>query len=531
MLTRALWIGGGCFFTAAIIAAALLLFFEPARSMPADPVQITDGMIEGTREGNLTIYRGVPYASPPVGDLRWRPPMSPAPWQGLLKANTFRPSCPQIGPVVPGMEVQPNSEDCLYLNIWTPDSRPTAMLPVMVWLYGGNNTNGSGSARLYWGDRLAHKGVLVVTFNYRLGALGLLAHPDLSKESEHGVSGNYLLLDQIALLHWIQKNISAFGGNPGNVTLFGQSAGAYDISNLIVSPLAKGLFRRAIAESGGDLGPVDSRDGPPSLATAERAGVAFAAEFHVSSIAELRRIPVERILSIPPPLLPPNVDGYVLPKGGYEAYADHQQQPADLLLGYTANDGAPAMPSDAKVFRLNVKRLYGEFAARILALYQSATDEQARQSWRRLQTEEGFAWQSITWARLNRESSTKRTYLYVFTHVPPFLPYTKIGVAHGAELSYVFGFPPASTFFSLENPLQAYRDIHLRNVIQTYWTNFAKTGDPNGNYIPKWPLFDSQENVLDMGDRMNTVALPSRREYELMDRYIASLRNDTAKSR
>jgi para-nitrobenzyl esterase len=426
------------------------------------------------------------------------------------------------------MEIQPTSEDCLYLNIWTPDSRPTAKLPVMVWLYGGNNTNGSGSARLYWGDRLANRGVLVVTFNYRLGALGLLAHPDLSKESNHGVSGNYLLLDQITLLHWVQSNIATFGGDPGNVTLFGQSAGAYDISNLIISPLAKGLFRRAIAESGGDLGPVDSREGPPSLATAERAGVAFAAEFHVSSIAELRQIPVQQLLSIPPPPLPPNVDGYVLPAGGHEAYADHLQQPADLLLGYTANDGAPVEPANAAAFRAEVKRLYGGFADKVLALFPGTTDAQARLSWRRLQTEEGFAWQSVTWARLNRDSPTHRTYLYVFSHVPPFLPYSRIGVAHGAELSYVFGFPPARTFLSLENPVRAARDLHLGDVIQTYWTNFAKTGDPNGNNVPNWPMFDSQERALDIGDRMTIVALPSRREYELIDKYIASLRSGTA---
>jgi para-nitrobenzyl esterase len=530
MIVRALRIAGTCSIAATIFAGALLLL-RPARLSPAAPVQITDGPIEGTREGNLTVYRGVPYARPPVGKLRWRPPMSPSPWQGLLRANAFRPACPQNGPVVPGMEIQPISEDCLYLNIWTPDSRPSAKLPVMVWLYGGNNTNGSGSARLYWGDRLANRGVLVVTFNYRLGALGLLAHPDLSKESSHGVSGNYLLLDQIALLHWVQNNIAPFGGDPGNVTLFGQSAGAYDISNLIISPLAKGLFRRAIAESGGDLGPVDSRDGPPSLATAEREGVAFAAAFHVSSIAQLRQIPLQQLLSIPPPPLPPNVDGYVIPASGYDVYADHRQQPADLLLGYTANDGAPVAAANAETYRADVKRLYGGFADQVLALFPGATDVQARQSWRRLQTEEGFAWQSVTWARLNRELPTQRTYLYVFSHVPPFLPYSKIGVAHGAELSYVFGFPAAKTFLSVENPVRAARDIHLGDVIQTYWTNFAKTGDPNGTNVPKWPIFDSQENALDIGDGMTIVALPSHREYELIDRYIAALRSGTAESR
>jgi len=499
--------------------------------VPGNPVEIADGLVEGTREDNLTIYRGIPYASPPVGELRWRPPARPQPWQGVLKATAFKPACPQIGAVVPGMEVQATREDCLYLNIWTAASRPTAPLPVMVWLYGGNNTNGSGSARLYWGDRLAHKGVLVVTFNYRLGALGLLAHRDLSRESVHGVSGNYLLLDQIALLHWVQSNIAKFGGNPGNVTIFGQSAGAYDISNLMVSPLAKGLFQRAIAESGGDLGPVDTRDGPPSLQTAEQAGAAFAAQFHAATIAELRRLPVDTILSIPPPPLPPNVDGYVLPKSGSEAYADHDQQRADLLLGYTANDGAPVMPADASAYRSNVKRLYGDFADRILALYPSETDEQAKESWRRLQTEEGFAWQSITWARLNRQAGAHNTFLYVFSHVPPFLPYTKIGVSHGAELSYVFGFPPRNTFFKVESAIRADLDVHIGDEIQTYWTNFAKTGNPNGNDVPEWPAFDSREYVLEIGDKMTTVELPERPAYELMDQFIESLHGNAAQGK
>jgi para-nitrobenzyl esterase len=526
MLTRALRIGGSCLAASAILVGVLLPLSGAVQVVPGNLVQIADGLVQGAREDDLTIYRGIPYASPPVGDLRWRPPVPPAPWHDVLKATAFGPACPQIGAVVPGMEVQPTSEDCLYLNIWTPDTRLTAMLPVMVWLHGGNNTNGSGSARLYWGDRLAHKGVLVVTFNYRLGALGLLAHPDLSKESVQGVSGNYLLLDQIALLHWIQSNIAQFGGDPGNVTLFGQSAGAYDISNLIVSPLTQGLFRRAVAESGGDLGPVDTRDGPPSLQSAERAGIAFVAKFHATSIAELRQLPVDRILSIPPPPLPPNADGYVLPRGGFEAYANHRQQPADLLLGYTANDGAPTMPSDVHAFQADVKRLYGKFADQILALYPGDTDEQARDSWRHLQTEEGFSWQSVTWARLNRQSAAHKTFLYVFSHVPPFPPYTKIGVAHGAELSYVFGFPPASTFFKVESPFRASRDVHIRDVIQTYWTNFAKTGDPNGNNVPKWPIFDTREQALDIGDTMTVVDLPARREYEVIDKYIASLRAD-----
>ena len=489
-----------------VVGVAIALLLRRPAPHPTEPVRIADGLVQGTtREGDLTIYRGIPYAAPPVGELRWRPPQPPAPWKGVLKANAFKPVCPQIGPAVPGMEVEANSEDCLYLNLWTPDPRPTAKLPVMVWIYGGHNDNGSGSARLYWGDQLARRGVLVVTFNYRVGALGLMAHPELSRESEHGSSGNYLLLDQIAALRWVQQNIAVFGGDPGNVTVFGQSAGSYNISKLIVSPLATGLFRRAIGESSADFGPVDSGEGPRSLATEERLGVEFVERFHVSSIAEMRRISADKILAVSKPDMRLNVDGYVSPKDSYQLYSEGKQQPVDLLVGYTENDGAEAGPADVAAFEADVRKKYRGSADRMLGFYPHETVDQAKRSWVRLQTEEGFEWQAITWARLHRATPGRNTYLYIFTLVPPF--FKKVGAAHGAELPYLFGFMQGRT----------------TDEIQTYWTNFARTGNPNGPGLPPWPAFDARQQVLEIGDTMKVTDLPHPKEYQLMDAFMASL--------
>lgn len=427
----------------------------------------------------------------------------------MLAAKAFKPVCPQVGPSVPGMEVERYSEDCLYLNVWTPDARPTAKLPVMVWIYGGNNNHGSGSASLYSGRYLAKYGVLIVTFNYRVGALGLLAHPELSKESEHGVSGNYLLLDQVAALQWVQRNIRFFGGDPDNVTVFGQSAGSYNISKLIVSPLATGLFRRAIGESSADFGGTDSGEGPRSLASEEQLGVEFVSLFHVNSIAEMRRIPADELLAVKGPDLRLNVDGYVSPKDSYELYAEHQQHPVDLLVGYTESDGFEEGPASLADFQAAVHKKYGAFAERMLAFYPHETLDQAKHSWTRLQTEEQFEWQAIAWARLHRATAGSNTYLYIFTHVPPFGFYKHIGAAaHGAELGYVFGVV----------------DSRMTREIQTYWTNFAKTGNPNGQGLPPWPAFDARQQVLDIGDTMKVVELPHPKEYDLMDAFMASLR-------
>ena len=241
-------------FVALMVGAGLILLKPPPKPVPASPINLAGGRVQGMREGDVTVYRGIPYAAPPVGALRWRPPQPPATAEGVFVADHFKPVCPQIGEPLAGMGPEPMDEDCLGLNIWTAAKSAEEKRPVIVFLPGGDFVKGGGSSRLYWGGPLARDGVVLVTLNYRIGALGFLAHPDLSRESPDHVSGNYGLLDAIAALRWVQANIGAFGGDPANVTLMGHSAGAFIASDLMTSPLAQGLFRHVIGMSGGDLG-------------------------------------------------------------------------------------------------------------------------------------------------------------------------------------------------------------------------------------------------------------------------------------
>ena len=283
-------------FGSTVVVRALLLVVISATSaitLAQSPNIATEsGAISGVSDGGLNVYKGVPFAAPPVGDLRWRPPVAVAPWTGTRKGDAFAPACMQTGVSMPGETPPAVSEDCLYLNIWTPAKTKTTAaqerLPVIVWIYGGGFINGSASMPLYWGDRLAHKSVIVVTIAYRLGPLGFLAHPDLTRESPHHSSGNYGLMDQIAALEWIQRNIAAFGGDPKNVTIAGQSSGGMSVSILMASPRAKGLFQRAIGESGGLFEPLQLAP-KYLLANAERDGEKFAASLNAPSLQDLRR--------------------------------------------------------------------------------------------------------------------------------------------------------------------------------------------------------------------------------------------------
>ena len=277
----------------AAIASIQICSFMTLTSVAA-PVKVEGGLVEGTVEEGITVYKGIPFAAPPTGNLRWRPPQPVKSWDGVLKADHFAPSCPQIEFYIPIFPKVETSEDCLYLNVWTPAKSPAESLPVMVWIYGGAFVLGSTSTPLYSGEQLAKMGVIVVSIAYRVGPLGFLAHPDLTAESPHKVSGNYGLLDQIAALRWVQRNIKALGGDPGRVTIFGESAGGISVSMLAASPLAKGLFHRAISESGCSFNPVRKAKEPDSmqlLAGAEAAGVAFAQRMGAKSLAELRQIP------------------------------------------------------------------------------------------------------------------------------------------------------------------------------------------------------------------------------------------------
>jgi len=505
---------------------------RPPPAARAPPIRTALGMIQGTTESGLTVYRGIPYAAPPVGELRWRPPQ-PTSWEGTLDATRFKPACMQIGGSLPGFAPERNSEDCLGLNIWTPATRADDKFAVMVFFHGGGFKNGSGAPRLYWGDTLARKGIVLVTLNYRIGVLGFLAHPELSAESPQKVSGNYAILDCIAALEWVKNNIAAFGGDPANVTVFGQSAGAYIGSELMASPLANGLFVRVIGMSGADMGIAGSPGDMPLKAQAEANGVAFAQSMAATSLAELRSLPADMLIargteSNIPGINLPNVDGYVFPREVQTALATREDAtPVDLMVGIDAQDGATMVskPLNAAEYAKNIRERYGALADRILAQFPAGSDAQAATSQRRFATAD-VAWRTFTWARVHATRGVGRTYGYVFSQVPPWPPFATMGVAgHGAELPYVFGYPPRALFFVRTSPWKALRHSQIADEMQSYWTNFAKTGDPNGDGLPVWAAFTSGEFVLSFSDSTRMEGLPEAAAIPLLDAHRRALRH------
>src|SRR5580698_3670748 len=366
---------------------SLLVLLAVAKVCPAEPILTESGLVEGSQEQSLTVFRGIPFALPPVGDLRWREPQPPAPWQGVRKADHFAAICPQQGASVPGAPKEATSEDCLYLNIWMPAHQPGAKLPVMVWIYGGGWTTGSASMPLYWGDQLARRGVIVVTVGYRVGAFGFMAHPELTRESPHQVSGNYGLLDQIAALRWVQRNIGAFGGDPGCVTIFGQSAGSMSVCLLMSSPQAKGLFQRAIGESGGVFTPPAAVPGSKVffLQGAEQTGQAFQRRLGAASLAEMRGLPAADIVKSEQdfPFLFA-FDGYVLDRQPYDAFSSGHQNDVALLVGSNADEGQPLLDgfkTTVSSFRPDLAHsAFAMIPESVLARYPFASDKEAFES-------------------------------------------------------------------------------------------------------------------------------------------------------
>jgi para-nitrobenzyl esterase len=457
----------------------------------ATPQVLTDaGALSGLRQGEVSVYRGVPFAAPPVGDLRWRPPVAPAAWTGIRRAEVFAPACMQEVVSMPGETPPVTSEDCLYLNIWAPAKHAKAGRPVLVWIYGGGYRNGSAAMPLYWGEQFARKGLVVVTTAYRLGPLGFLALPELTRESPQHSSGNYGLMDQIAALEWIQHNIAAFGGDPKRVTVAGQSSGAISVSVLMASPRARGLFQRAIGESGGLFEPLALA---PSylLANAERDGEKYEASLGAATLAELRGLPAARLLGggnaggVTHPVIEP----VVLPGAPSEAFASGRQNDVPLLIGSNAEEArslTDASHTTAATFDADIGNSFGPLPAAIMAAYPHATDAQAPQARLDLERDLRFGWDMWAWARLQASTGHNPVYYYYFEQRPPFPAqsvYAGWGASHFAELWYVFDHLDQS-------PWQWSRaDRALAGDISDYWFNFASTGNPNGKGLPAWPAF------------------------------------------
>ena len=505
------------------LLAVLSLLNAAEITCAAAPIRTEDGLVEGVQENGTLVFKGIPFAAPPIGDLRWQAPQPPIAWTGVRKADRFSPVSLQDGTYPPDAPAEPTSEDCLYLNVWTPVDAPTTKLPVMVWIYGGGLENGSASMPLYAGDKLVQHGVILVTANYRLGVFGYLAHPELTRESPFQSSGNYGLLDQIAALRWVQRNIAAFGGDPARVTVFGQSSGAISISALVASPLAKGLFQRAIGQSGGLFEPLDLFPNF-KLEEAEQAGQDFVKRAGAKDLRELRLKPAVELMKTPfdTHLI---VDGHALTQAPYDAYRKGEENPVALLVGSNADEGRTFL-ANRTITVANYTQQLGQdvpaFLVRLTAPKPGTTDEQARTAAAAFEGDIRFRWDMWTWARLGAQAGKAKVFSYEFTQVPPYRAGDKHfgwGASHGTEMPYVFDHLD-------QTPLAwTSEDRALASTMASYWTNFAKTGDPNGAGLPTWPQFaGSDQQFMQLGAEIKPAMLRDEAALRRINRIYATAR-------
>ena len=483
-----------------VLTALIIVLVGSASSLAQSgpTVTVTGGQVRGAMlERGGAVFKGIPYAQPPVGELRWREPVPVKPWSGIRSATEFGPMCAQKPSVIMPNAAEITREDCLFVNVWTAEWPSRSPKPVMVWIPGGGNFAGGSSESAFDGERLARRGVVLVSLNYRLGALGFFSHPALTRESSRRASGNQGILDQIAALEWVRDNIARFGGDPNNVTIFGNSAGSLNVSVLLTSPLSKGLFHRAIGQSGAVVLVGD----PLTLPEAEKRGEAAVARWKVpasASLAELRAIPTTQIFEGEPDLVTggdiiytvfPNlgitVDGHVFTRKPAEVFAAGQQHPVPLLHGSTARERIPGsrLPADLKKA---IADTYGPLAQQAELLY-VGTDPMYGTERAQWATDTSFRCASVAQVLWHAKAG-HTAYEYEFARVAAGRE--ALGATHAAELSHVFGTLDRGVF-GVGPPATATEvDVRVSEVMQQYWTNFAKTGNPNGSGVPEWPRFD-----------------------------------------
>ena len=506
----------------------------------AQAVHLDDGDLAGVTVGGIASFKGVPFAAPPVGELRWQAPRAPATWQGVRDATRYAPACMQGGDAWPlGTPAEPQSEDCLTLNVWRPAAAAAdAHLPVMVWIPGGGWTDGSGSAPSYDGSGLARRGVIVVTLNYRVGAFGFLAHPALSQESAQASSGNYGLLDQIAALRWVQRNIAAFGGDAQRVTIFGESAGSMSANLLTVSPLARGLFQRVIGQSGAVFIPPEMVGGDAfRLAGAQAQGERFATALGATTLAQLRQVPAAIIVKAQREFAFHFIlDKAVLPEEPWAVYSAGRQAPADMLIGWNADEGRLFIAGQkvtAATLESGIAQEIGRFPVALRSSYHARTDAQARAARAAFEGDLRMGYDTWTWVRLQAATGHGRVYAYRFEQSPPYpagSPFADFGATHGSEMRYVFD--------ALDQEPWAWRpaDRQLATTMADYWTNFAKTGNPNAPGLPRWPAYvvatsGGPPQVMHLGTPLRAGAEAGIAPLQAMDAMFQALRSQRPAAR
>lgn len=486
-------------------------------------VEIESGLLLGSinRSINISVFKGIPFAAPPVGNLRWAAPEPVEKWQGVRRAKEYGASSIQTLPekgsfyqkeFLPKPHVY--DEDCLYLNVWAPEATNNEQLPVLVWFYPGGFVWGSGSDDSIDGTALAKKGVVVVTINYRVGVLGFMVHPELTQESPNHTSGNYGLLDQIAALKWVQRNIGQFGGDKSNVTVSGLSAGAISAHLLSSSPRAKGLFHKIIAQSGS----VFAMKGHATLENSEAAGIRYANSLGVTSINQLRKLSPEELMAKPYKAWPV-VDGWLLPESVSSAYEKGQQIDVPMLIGGTSEEAATISRDVIKLdtFEFWAKSLFGDYTEEYLKLYPANTDGQAWHNFVSAKTE-SIHWAMRKWAHQQNKSGTEPIYLYSFSKAPPGEFSSQHGAYHMGDLVYAF-----DNLDTVDRPWTK-EDRELAELMSSAWVNFAKTGNPNGGGLPLWPAYSSKDDVIMVFDSKTQAKVDERNTalHRLFDKEFAT---------
>lgn len=500
-------------------------------------VKTESGILEGVDESGIRTFKGVPFAAPPVGNLRWKEPQPVQNWTGVRKADKFGPRAMQL-PVFGDMNFRSDgmNEDCLYLNVWTPAKTGNEKLPVLVYFYGGGFMAGDGSEPRYDGESMARRDIVSVTVNYRLGVFGFFAHPELTKESSHHASGNYALLDQAAALKWVQKNIAAFGGDPKKVTIAGESAGSFSVSALMASPLSKNIIAGAIGESGSLLGlnPV------ATLKDAEKSGSDFSATLKANSLAELRAIPADQLLKATANTgfgrFPVCVDGYFFPKSPLEIFEKGEQAHVPLLVGWNSQEMVYQMilgqdKPTVENYKKAVQKLYGDKSSEALSVYAASTDEEAEQVATQLASDRFIGFSTWKWSDVQSKTGGKPVYRYLYARPrpemrpemgnataglaggvvrdssadkTPKIPPAR-GAVHSAEIEYALGNLPTNRVYDWQP-----EDYKVSEIMQSFFANFIMTGNPNGLGVPHWQAVDNSKPVQVMYINVNTTSVADK---------------------
>ncbi|WP_294821053.1 carboxylesterase family protein [uncultured Flavobacterium sp.] len=537
------------------IMAILLSVTSMTFAQKGPTAKTQQGVVQGIKlPSGVDTYRGIPFAQPPVGNLRWKAPQPPKNWNGTRMADKFG-NKPMQQPVYGDMNFRSAemSEDCLYLNVWTPAKDANAKLPVLVYFYGGGFIAGDGSEYRYDGESLAQKGIVTVTLNYRLGIFGFFSHPELTKESPSNASGNYGLLDQNAALVWVKKNIAAFGGDPDKITIAGESAGSISVSAQMASPLSKNLIAGAIGQSGAMINPTLAA---VPLADNEKHGSDFASKIKKGSLAELRAMPSADLLEEASKggafTTRATIDGYFLQKSPAAVFEAGEQAKVPLLAGWTSAE-TPYMAflqgqyPNPENYAARVKAVYGEKAAEVLKLYPGTTEKEVIESATALSSDSFIIYSTWKWLELHRKTSKQPVYAYIFSKQRPAMkaemgnakeglaggiikgdgkkqeenkmPEPMAGANHASDIEYLLGNLATNTVYEWTK-----EDYKASEIGEEYFANFIKTGNPNGKKLPKWPVSksDGDMTVMDINVQANTYKEPHRARYLFLDGYFNS---------